>query len=82
MEITAVVGSLALVVLILVRDVVVPMVKKNGNGKSVCPLERDLVEFKATTVIHEKSLERLIEAQEGLVREMREVVNLLRREAA
>jgi len=82
METTAVMGSLALVVLILVRDVVVPMVKKSGNGKAVCPLERDLVEFKATYVIHEKSLERLIDAQENLVREMREVVTLLRREAA
>ena len=88
METTAVMGSLALVVLILVRDVIVPMTKKteNGNGKPVekisCPLERDLIEYRMAMKMHESELRRIADGLSEISHDMREVVNLLRREAA
>lgn len=87
METTAVMGCLALVVLILVRDVIVPMTKKgeaNGknDGKIGCPMERDLIEYRMAMKLHESELRRIADGLTEISREMREVVNLLRREVA
>jgi len=67
---------LSLVVVILIKDVVVPLYRGNSNGKSngngggKCPLENTIGEIHTASRIHEREFQTRLDAFDAAVRSL------------